>query len=183
MAVANLLFLESPAGVGYSYTNTTSDLYTFGDARTAEDSYAFLVNWFERFPQYKHRDFYIARESYAELQGSHNDCYVHLVADFKGSGYGAVIQTPTLHPGMFSALMPWVSGFDFKTRISKFSSTAHVFALTIDKDSGETHLKTSITYKMGVADEENLKRGLEKSLRVQQPEQKKLEHITIEGRH
>ncbi|XP_022012353.1 retinoid-inducible serine carboxypeptidase-like isoform X2 [Helianthus annuus] len=168
MAVANLLFLESPAGVGYSYTNTTSDLYTFGDARTAEDSYAFLVNWFERFPQYKHRDFYIARESYA---------------DFKGSGYGAVIQTPTLHPGMFSALMPWVSGFDFKTRISKFSSTAHVFALTIDKDSGETHLKTSITYKMGVADEENLKRGLEKSLRVQQPEQKKLEHITIEGRH
>ncbi|KAJ0694799.1 putative carboxypeptidase D [Helianthus annuus] len=63
--VANLLFLESPAGVGYSYTNTTSDLYTFGDARTAEDSYAFLVNWFERFPQYKHRDFYIAGESYA----------------------------------------------------------------------------------------------------------------------
>ncbi|MFS7962393.1 putative carboxypeptidase D [Helianthus anomalus] len=64
LAVANLLFLESPAGVGYSYTNTTSDLYTFGDARTAEDSYAFLVNWFERFPQYKHRDFYIAGESY-----------------------------------------------------------------------------------------------------------------------
>ncbi|MFS8012546.1 putative carboxypeptidase D [Helianthus anomalus] len=63
--LANLLFLESPAGVGYSYTNTTSDLYTFGDARTAEDSYAFLVNWFERFPQYKHRDFYIAGESYA----------------------------------------------------------------------------------------------------------------------
>ncbi|KAJ0045194.1 hypothetical protein Pint_06079 [Pistacia integerrima] len=31
----------------------------------AEDAYAFLVNWFERFPQYKHRDFYIAGESYA----------------------------------------------------------------------------------------------------------------------
>lgn len=31
----------------------------------AEDSYAFLINWFERFPQYKHRDFYIAGESYA----------------------------------------------------------------------------------------------------------------------
>uniref|UniRef100_A0A251UD77 Putative peptidase S10, serine carboxypeptidase, Alpha/Beta hydrolase fold protein n=1 Tax=Helianthus annuus TaxID=4232 RepID=A0A251UD77_HELAN len=65
LAVANLLFLESPAGVGYSYTNTTSDLYSFGDARTAKDSYAFLVNWFERFPPYKHRNFYIARESYA----------------------------------------------------------------------------------------------------------------------
>ncbi|CAN8260069.1 unnamed protein product [Cochlearia groenlandica] len=63
--LANLLFLESPAGVGFSYTNTSSDLYTTGDQRTAEDSYRFLVNWFERFPQYKHRDFYIVGESYA----------------------------------------------------------------------------------------------------------------------
>nr|KYP34937.1 Serine carboxypeptidase-like 27 [Cajanus cajan] len=63
--LANLLFLESPAGVGFSYSNTTSDLYTAGDQRTAEDAYTFLVNWFERFPQYKHRDFYIAGESYA----------------------------------------------------------------------------------------------------------------------
>ncbi|KAI7979908.1 Serine carboxypeptidase-like 27 [Camellia lanceoleosa] len=31
----------------------------------SEDAYTFLVNWFERFPQYKHRDFYIAGESYA----------------------------------------------------------------------------------------------------------------------
>ncbi|OVA18111.1 Peptidase S10 [Macleaya cordata] len=63
--LANLLFLESPAGVGFSYTNTTSDLYNAGDQRTAEDAYTFLVNWLERFPQYKHRDFYIAGESYA----------------------------------------------------------------------------------------------------------------------
>ncbi|XP_040965866.1 serine carboxypeptidase-like 27 isoform X2 [Gossypium hirsutum] len=32
--LANTLFLESPAGVGFSYTNTTSDLYTSGDKRT-----------------------------------------------------------------------------------------------------------------------------------------------------
>ncbi|CAL4958362.1 unnamed protein product [Urochloa decumbens] len=58
--VANMLFLDSPAGVGYSYSNTTADLYT-----AAHDSYNFLVNWLERFPQYKHRDFYITGESYA----------------------------------------------------------------------------------------------------------------------
>lgn len=31
----------------------------------ANDTYVFLVNWLERFPQYKNRDFYIAGESYA----------------------------------------------------------------------------------------------------------------------
>ncbi|KAG8368332.1 hypothetical protein BUALT_Bualt15G0034600 [Buddleja alternifolia] len=62
--VANVLFLESPAGVGFSYSNTTSD-YVTGDKRTAEDSYTFLLNWFERFPEYKTRDFYITGESYA----------------------------------------------------------------------------------------------------------------------
>ncbi|TKW01906.1 hypothetical protein SEVIR_8G209200v4 [Setaria viridis] len=61
---ANVLFLESPAGVGFSYSNTSSDLVV-GDDRTARDSYIFLVKWFERFPQYKYRDFYIAGESYA----------------------------------------------------------------------------------------------------------------------
>lgn len=34
--MANILFLDSPAGVGFSYTNTTSDLYDSGDKRTGE---------------------------------------------------------------------------------------------------------------------------------------------------
>ncbi|CAL4956909.1 unnamed protein product [Urochloa decumbens] len=62
---ANLLFLESPAGVGFSYSNTTSDLDSIDDGFVAEDTYAFLKNWFNRFPQYKRHDFYIAGESYA----------------------------------------------------------------------------------------------------------------------
>ncbi|KAL8230894.1 hypothetical protein R6Q57_000672 [Mikania cordata] len=62
--VANVIFLESPAGVGFSYSNTSSD-YTTGDKRTAKDSYTFLINWLNRFPQYKTRDFFITGESYA----------------------------------------------------------------------------------------------------------------------
>ncbi|KAK8695284.1 hypothetical protein V6N13_000450 [Hibiscus sabdariffa] len=62
---ANILFLDSPVGVGYSYSNTSSDLLTNGDKRTAEDSLEFLLRWLERFPQYKDRDFYISGESYA----------------------------------------------------------------------------------------------------------------------
>lgn len=64
MAVANVLFLESPAGVGFSYSDNTSD-YTVGDKKASIDSYIFLRNWLERFPEYKARDFFITGESYA----------------------------------------------------------------------------------------------------------------------
>ncbi|KAL3321479.1 hypothetical protein AABB24_039216 [Solanum stoloniferum] len=62
---ANLLFLESPVGVGFSYTNTSSDLTNLDDAFAAEDAYNFLVNWLERFPEFKNREFFISGESYA----------------------------------------------------------------------------------------------------------------------
>ncbi|XP_039043333.1 serine carboxypeptidase 1-like [Hibiscus syriacus] len=46
---ANIIFLESPAGVGFTYSNRTSDYKLRGDLRTAKDSYTFLVNWLQRF--------------------------------------------------------------------------------------------------------------------------------------
>ncbi|KAF8380847.1 hypothetical protein HHK36_028342 [Tetracentron sinense] len=89
-----------------------------------------------------------------------------VVANFEGSGYGAVIQTPALHPGMFSVVTPWVSGFDIKERMCKFSRTAHIFALARDRGSGKVISPSSLSYQMDVADEENLKKGLEKILRI-----------------
>ncbi len=106
IAEANLLFVESPVGVGFSYTNTSSDLTKLDDGFVgnspfptsllnpiiiytcfffffsnnefftsylplinpfylAEDAYNFLVNWLQKFPQFKNHDFFIAGESYA----------------------------------------------------------------------------------------------------------------------
>ncbi|KAG7653867.1 Peptidase S10 serine carboxypeptidase [Arabidopsis suecica] len=62
---ANMLFLESPVGVGFSYSNTSSDYQKLGDDFTARDAYTFLCNWFEKFPEHKESTFYIAGESYA----------------------------------------------------------------------------------------------------------------------
>ncbi|GAB2274491.1 hypothetical protein Dimus_009261 [Dionaea muscipula] len=63
--VANVIFLESPAGVGFSYGNS-SDIYNnTGDKSTATDAYKFIVRWLDRFTHYKSRDFYISGESYA----------------------------------------------------------------------------------------------------------------------
>uniref|UniRef100_A0A6N2N618 Carboxypeptidase n=1 Tax=Salix viminalis TaxID=40686 RepID=A0A6N2N618_SALVM len=64
-SVANLLFLETPAGVGFSYSNRSSDLFDTGDIRTATDSLEFLVGWMNRFPRYKNREVYLTGESYA----------------------------------------------------------------------------------------------------------------------
>ncbi|XP_010024821.2 serine carboxypeptidase-like 33 [Eucalyptus grandis] len=62
---ANLLFVESPVGVGFSYTDTSSDLSMLDDAFVAEDAYSFLVNWLQKFPQFKTHDCFLAGESYA----------------------------------------------------------------------------------------------------------------------
>ncbi|CAL1372729.1 unnamed protein product [Linum trigynum] len=62
---ANMLFLESPVGVGFSYSNTSTDYNILGDEFTANDAYAFLHKWFLKFPSYRTRIFYIAGESYA----------------------------------------------------------------------------------------------------------------------
>ncbi|PIN26290.1 Glucose dehydrogenase/choline dehydrogenase/mandelonitrile lyase (GMC oxidoreductase family) [Handroanthus impetiginosus] len=80
--------------------------------------------------------------------------------------YGGIIQTPSLHPGMFSALMPWRSGRDIKNRLLKFSRTAHIFALARDKGSGVVNSPTDISYKMVDSDQENLCEGFEKVLRI-----------------
>ncbi|KAL2517329.1 Long-chain-alcohol oxidase FAO4A [Abeliophyllum distichum] len=82
------------------------------------------------------------------------------------SSFNTVIQTPALHPGMFAALFPWSSSLEFKTKMRNFSRTTHIFALARDKGSGIVNSPSSISYKLDNADEENLKKGLERVLRI-----------------
>ncbi|KAJ8760036.1 hypothetical protein K2173_010892 [Erythroxylum novogranatense] len=62
---ANILYLESPAGVGFSYSKNSSFYDHVNDTITAQDNFIFLQNWLLKFPQYKNRDLYITGESYA----------------------------------------------------------------------------------------------------------------------
>ncbi|KAL7205911.1 hypothetical protein ACSBR2_018761 [Camellia fascicularis] len=61
---SNLLFVESPAGVGWSYSNTTTD-YSCGDDGTARDMLTFMLKWYEKFPDFKSRVLFLTGESYA----------------------------------------------------------------------------------------------------------------------
>nr|ACG42988.1 serine carboxypeptidase 1 precursor [Zea mays] len=62
---ANVIYLETPAGVGYSYSADAAYYQGVDDKMTAMDNMVFLQRWLQKFPQYKGRDLYIAGESYA----------------------------------------------------------------------------------------------------------------------
>jgi hypothetical protein len=62
---ANIVFVESPTAVGYSYSNTSSDYELFTDKLTAEDNLAFILGWYVKFPKYKKNEFYLTGESFA----------------------------------------------------------------------------------------------------------------------
>ena len=61
--IANVLFVEQPAGVGFSYSGDKSD-YKTGDDQAAVDNYELIKSFLERFPERKKNDFYISSESY-----------------------------------------------------------------------------------------------------------------------
>lgn len=61
---ASVIFLDQPAGVGFSYTD--SGKVEVSDTRTAAtDVYAFLSLFFQQFPEYKDLGLHISGESYA----------------------------------------------------------------------------------------------------------------------
>ncbi|KAJ4956750.1 hypothetical protein NE237_013533 [Protea cynaroides] len=62
--VSNIIYLDSPAGVGLSYSKVKGD-YNTGDLKTASDSHTFLLKWFEQYPEFLSNPFYISGESYA----------------------------------------------------------------------------------------------------------------------
>ncbi|KAG7638359.1 putative carboxypeptidase D [Arabidopsis thaliana] len=62
---ANMLYLETPVGVGFSYANESSSYEGVNDKITAKDNLVFLQKWFLKFPQYLNRSLFITGESYA----------------------------------------------------------------------------------------------------------------------
>ncbi|XVF41484.1 hypothetical protein PTKIN_Ptkin01aG0283300 [Pterospermum kingtungense] len=64
--VSNIIYLDSPVGVGLSYSQNTSK-YITGDLKTAADTHAFLLKWFDLYPEFASNPFYIAGESYAGI--------------------------------------------------------------------------------------------------------------------
>uniref|UniRef100_A0A8C9S5P4 Carboxypeptidase n=1 Tax=Scleropages formosus TaxID=113540 RepID=A0A8C9S5P4_SCLFO len=87
--LANMLYLESPAGVGFSYS--ISGNYQTSDPQVAEDNYKALQQFFSKFPSFASNNFYVFAESYG---GVYAPSLSQLIIsrstniNFKGMGVG-----------------------------------------------------------------------------------------------
>lgn len=61
--VANMVFVEQPVGVGYSYSGNSKD-YRIGDDQAAKDNLQLVLSFLEKFPQYRQNPLFITSESY-----------------------------------------------------------------------------------------------------------------------
>lgn len=63
--IANVLYVESPAGVGYSYSDDKN--YATDDDQVADDNYEALQSFFAKFPNFTQNEFFIFGESYGGI--------------------------------------------------------------------------------------------------------------------
>nr|P42661.1 RecName: Full=Virulence-related protein Nf314 [Naegleria fowleri]AAA29384.1 virulence-related protein [Naegleria fowleri] len=96
--VSNILYIEQPVGVGFSYSNSTDDYQNLNDVQAASDMNNALRDFLTRFPQFIGRETYLAGESYGgvyvpttaynivEGNGKGQQPYVNLVGILVGNG-------------------------------------------------------------------------------------------------
>ncbi|XP_009321439.1 PREDICTED: lysosomal protective protein [Pygoscelis adeliae] len=81
MTIANVLYLESPAGVGFSYSEDKK--YATNDTEVAHNNYLALKDFLRLFPEYSKNDLFLTGESYGGV-------YIPTLAEW-------VMQDPSLN--------------------------------------------------------------------------------------
>ncbi|KAG1657248.1 Lysosomal protective protein [Nymphon striatum] len=64
--ISNMLYLDSPVGVGFSYIEGSTN-HSTNDLRTTNDSYSALLSFFEKYPELKDNELYLTGESYGGI--------------------------------------------------------------------------------------------------------------------
>jgi len=109
--ISNMVFLEQPVGVGFSYSEVSDD-YKIGDDQAAQDNLATILSFLVKFPQFNNTPLFITSESYgghympelADAIIKYNDANDFNKLNFKGfavgnpytdyySGVGAQMET------------------------------------------------------------------------------------------
>ncbi|KAL8092979.1 long-chain-alcohol oxidase FAO2-like [Apium graveolens] len=79
---------------------------------------------------------------------------------------GSVVEVAAMGPATYAALFPWTSGNDMKNNMERYARTAVFFSFVRDQSSGEVKSEGRVSYDINKHDEENLKHGLRRVLRI-----------------
>ena len=63
--IANIIYLETPSGVGFSYSTNADTGYNCSDNKTAEINYLFIQQFRKVFTQFNSNKFFLTGESYS----------------------------------------------------------------------------------------------------------------------
>ncbi|KAA8536291.1 hypothetical protein F0562_028769 [Nyssa sinensis] len=63
----NILFLDAPVGTGFSYATNVSAAYPTSDTKSAQQTYEFLIKWFNDHPQFLGNQFFVGADSYSGI--------------------------------------------------------------------------------------------------------------------
>lgn len=94
---SNMLYIESPAGVGFSQCKGFRECNSYDDDQSAADNLAAVLRWYEKFPEFQEHELYISGESYAGI-------YVPYLAH-------SIDQYNTTHAGDDNVFKPNLKGF------------------------------------------------------------------------
>jgi carboxypeptidase C (cathepsin A) len=72
-----LLYIESPAGVGFSIGETVKDRI-HNDMTSSKDALAALLDWYNKFPEFLNNSLYVSGESYAGIYVPYLSWQIHL---------------------------------------------------------------------------------------------------------
>ena len=90
---------------------------------------------------------------------------------WESSGYGSILYTPAVHPGLFAAAAPFTGGHDFKDLIVQYPNAVAVLVLTRDSnDTGKVVIDSSgqprLHYEIAPRDEESMVQGMQLGLKA-----------------
>ena len=86
--ISNNLFIEAPAGVGFSYCSTAAGCQ-HTDTTTANDNLNAIISFFAAYPELQGNDFFIAGESYA---GVYVPSLAYAIYNYNQAGSGVKIN-------------------------------------------------------------------------------------------
>lgn len=93
-------------------------------------------------------------------------------SNLDGQGYGVILETAPVHPGISAMSLSWQSGYQHKTVMAQLNNLANIIILVRDRHGGritvDRHGNPQIHYRLSRYDARHLMTGIIEALKIQQ---------------